>query len=189
MYKKFLMIVAALGLLGLTTGQASANTVSFVEGTSILTGGVSPITLTLQGDFSATPVDGGDMIMSWNSSVLDLVSAAPVVGWSLVTDPIVPGSGSLGFTSTWDGAGQNSGVNQQFASFTFNVVGAPGTFSDVATISDTLFGGWAGAGVSNLPTTYIDISVGVSAVPVPAAAWLMLSGLVGLVGIGRSRRV
>lgn len=188
MRKKFLMIMAALGLLGLVAGQASANTVSFVEGTSITTGGVSPITLTLQGDFSTDPVDGGDMIISWDSSVLNIASAAAATGWSIATDPIIPGSGSLGFSSTWDGAGQNSGVNQQFASFTFDVVGAAGSFTDVAAISDALFGGWAGVGVGNIPTDYVDIQVGVSAVPVPATAWLMLSGLMGIVGVARRKR-
>jgi len=190
------IVMGVLGLFSLVfTSLATANTVSFVEGTNLLTGGASPITLTLQGDFDVNGVSAGDMIISWAPAVLDLTGAAAEAGWTIFTETIFPGTGqsSLGFTAVWDGTSDNSGLAQQFATFTFNVIGAIGAFSDVVTISDNAdlgngFAGWSGTDGENLPTNYIDIQVEVSAVPIPAAAWLFASGLLGMVGVARRRQ-
>ena len=80
-------------------------------------------------------------------------------------------------------------MGQQFATFTFDVVGAAGSFSDVITVSDNIFfTGWANqAGAVDIPTNYIDIREDVGQVPVPAAVWLFASGLLGMVGVARRR--
>lgn len=60
----------------------------------------------------------------------------------------------------------------------------------VGTVRSGTFGGWLSNYVGTSPTTGRDYAKGsalVSTVPIPAAAWLFGSALIGLVGIGRKR--
>jgi hypothetical protein len=203
--RKMLLNMAVLGLLGLTAGQASANTISFAEGDTLVTGGASPITLTLQGNFDTTPVDGGDIIIYWADTFFDYgsITAVNVANWTVVTDPaantagdgsitggqLLPGQEGIGMSLTWEGAGQAAGL-WPLITISLDATNLPnGVFTDVIGMNDTVFGGWAASGVT-LPdnaTTYLPITVSVSAVPVPAAAWLMLSGLMGVVTVARRK--
>ena len=185
MYQKLRMMMAAMALVGFTAGQATANTVSLVQPNPIETGGAASISLDLQGTDFTDAVDAGGFTFSWDPGVLSYTGTAvanPPWDTAIVSDA----NAALGFVD-FVFLGQSSGFSSgtfDIATLSFNVVGGTGDFTDI-TFADA-FGGWAGGGV-NFPVTYVDGQVFVTAVPVPAAVWLMMSGLVGLVGVARRR--
>jgi hypothetical protein len=104
------------------------------------------------------------------------------------------GANSSGVTTVGAGdAGSGSGVNIYFSSLTNGIaVGGTGSLYALATSGGTssnqgnalLFGSISMNGTSgNLSFT----QAAISAVPVPAALWLLGSGLLGLAGVGRRR--
>lgn len=108
----------------------------------------------------------------------------------VITNPSDPGFGAagtwninMGGTGTLDNASTGFGSSLYF----YYITGGGTTLSNA---SKTIFANATGDGkwslASNGTATYA--IPGVSAVPVPAAAWLFGSGLVGLVGIARRKR-
>ena len=118
--------------------------------------------------------------------------------------------------SSWSGDGTNGSVNGSAFSYSYTLTGnqvAVGTFFDwntnngipVLTIYDCPVSGGGACTGASLPmangpfsgsepgfngSTMDDFPVsGGSSVPVPAAVWLMGSGLLGLVGVARRRKV
>lgn len=201
-------IKISLGLIGLvsliTSSLATANTVSFAEGPNFVTGGANPITLTVQGTFDTDPADAGDIIIFWDDALFDYVSLAAVdpLVWDEVHDPVAsksgdgsitgdllnPGEEGIGMSLFFGGAGQAAGGPFDLITITLDTTNlAPGVFTDVIGMDDLFFGGWAGGGVQILGTNYEPVTVSVNAVPVPAAAWLFASGLLGMVGVARRR--
>lgn len=190
MLQKLLKIMTAMAVLGLTAGQATAATVGFTETNPIETNGAATIDLQLVGtDFASPGVDGGSIQFSWDPAVLQytaITAASPPWDADAFVSDDNAASGFVDFVFlTYTPAG---GLFPDFdiATISFNVIGAVGT-SSVVTVEDWDFGGWSAPGAIPVPVTYVDGLVNVSAVPVPAAAWLMLSGLLGLVGVARKR--
>ena len=201
---KIKIISGLLGLVSLvTTSLATANTVSFVEGPNFTTGGANPITLTLQATFDTDPVDAGDIIIHWDDALFDYVSISAVdplifdefhdfgpslAGDTSITgDQLAAGQEGIGMSLFFEGgAGQASGGPFNLITITLNTTLPSGVFTDVIGIDDVVFGGWAAGGSPITGTTiYEPVTVSVGAVPVPAAAWLFASGLLGMVGIAR----
>jgi len=188
MYKQFLMIVTALALFGLTTGQASANSVGFAEPNPIETGGASTLTLHIVGTNFTDVVDGGGFNFNWDPGVLaftggtiDYPNADPF--FSYFVDTNAP----TGSVDVFVGSLVSATGNFDIATINFDVVGGTGT---TINFNESCLGcGWFGGG-SQVPfvVDYTPGQVAVTAVPVPAAVWLMGSGLLGLVGIGRRTR-
>ena len=78
------------------------------------------------------------------------------------------------------------GVNNLWQTFSYSTVLGP----DVSGGYTLQFAGVCGAAASCVSDTFLDnitITADVSAVPIPAAAWLFGSGLLGLVGVARRK--
>jgi len=188
MYKQFLMIVTALALFGLTTGQASANSVGFAEPNPIETGGASTLTLNIVATSFTDTVDAGSFNFTWDPGVLAFTggtitypNADPF--FSFFDDT----NAATGVVEVFVGSLVSATGNFDIATINFNVVGGTGT---TINFNESCLGcGWFGGG-SQVPfvVDYTPGQVAVAAVPVPAAVWLMGSGLLGLVGIGRRTR-
>jgi hypothetical protein len=191
MYKQFLTIMTALTLFGFAAGTASAaNIVSISEGTTINTTPGATLDLTIVGNFTDV-ADAAGFALSFDAGVLSYTGGAILPP---LNDP---------FFSSIDASNAGTGSIQigvgsflasatgpfDIATISFNVVGGNGD-SSLVNFTDSCLGcGWFGGG-NALTVDYTNSQVQVGAVPVPPAVWLMFSGLLGLVGIGRrSRRV
>jgi hypothetical protein len=189
MYKNLIKAMSVLALTGVTSVQAADN-VFLTESNPILAGAGGTLSLNIAGNFN-TPTDGGGFTFSWDPGVLTytgLTIADTTIGgpWDTFSsfDASSAASGTVDNIFVIADAAPGASGAFDIATVNFNVVGALGSSTDI-TIAD-VFGGWSATGTS-LPIT-VDYTAGqVNVVPLPAAAWLMLSSL-GVLGAVRRRK-
>lgn len=150
----------------------------------------SQITFNLIANFGATATIGGATDLSWDPSVLTFQSFAFDSGFG--TPPRDAGfdvkdqqSASLYSVGFGNFGGISLATNTTIGHVTFNLIGNTGSSSAI-TLSDSMK--WAGFYDNTgtpISVSYTGATATVSAVPVPAAVWLLGSGLVGLFGIAR----
>lgn len=110
--------------------------------------------------------------------------------WNDIVLHVLPGYNITAF-GFWNGDGQQATLVGTAYDASGNVLGSvdayTGTFggfiSDVS-ISRVVFGGNVGDGWNHLDRLQTNA---VASVPIPAAAWLMVSGLLGLIGVARHK--
>ena len=168
----------ALGLAALLvvgTGAASAATVSVGSYTQQLG---DTFDVSIIGTGFDTLTNGGDFTLAFDPAILQ-ASAAPVdtavwefAGLSTIT------SGLITFSVA---SFSDRGPDFNIATVTFNAIGLGLSALDLE--GDP----WAAPGGIAIDVTYLDGSASVSPVPLPAAAWLLLSavGAVGAFGVRR----
>ena len=141
-------------------------------------------TMDVIGTGFVTNVDGGGVDLSFDPSVLSVLSVTiDEVFWDFATDP-----GTIdNLSGTVNGIAVNafSSVTGDFtvASIQFQTIGSIGAGS-LLTLSEYALNPWASGGSAINP----DFTSGsVTVVPVPAAVWLFGSGLIMLMSLSRRK--
>ena len=184
------------GLLGLgamlIASQVNAATISVNPAVNNVVVG-DTFSLTVSGDFSAEGGTlGGGVVLSWDTNQVqltnDLATTKALVNDSALANGwIVPNTNNLVVTASSVSIEVLSFANPSiFNIFSLDLIAVPppssGPINITASDLSIATGGWG-----NLPVDFIGATVNTSAVPVPAAAWLFGSGLIGLVGIARRK--
>ena len=148
----------------------------------------NPVSLQLNMDFTGDPTLGGGIDIFYDSSLLTFVSFSfnpslgDDTGQQRQPDVLTNELNGLAFSSSTGLSGPSL-----VGTLTFNTISA-GTA--LFTMADNVLpaGGFFSAVTFNPQTvTYQGASVDVAAVPIPAAVWLMLSGM-GLIGAMSKRK-
>ena len=189
-------IVATTGIMfGVGTAQAATISLLPLSG-PVPTGGQE--TFILVADFGTTSVLAGGTDFTWDPSVVTFQSFAFDSVFASLRDPSFDASGSG--TDPWDlqaanlvsiGFGNFAGISipadTVIGTLTFNAVGAPGSSTPISLSDSVKWAGYYDTGSNPISVDYngTTASTGVSAVPLPAAGWLLISGLIGMAGVAR----
>ncbi|MGB5407852.1 MAG: VPLPA-CTERM sorting domain-containing protein [Thiogranum sp.] len=174
-------------------GVANAATVRINPDTLTVTNG-STFSLTVEGADFLTPTIGGGFAVTWDTAALTLVSTdAQIVasgeanGWfftSATTTLPAPSPGIASLAVDVADFAPKSGLFD-IITLDFTAVQPGVTNTDIGVLSSTP--AWNDDNFGEIFPTYAGatITVETSPVPVPAAAWLFASGLLGMVGVAR----
>lgn len=177
-----------LGVSLLVAGGSIANAATVSLSPSALD--VSPLdafSVDIIGTDFATNFDGGSLDLFFDPSILQVdnvtINAAP---WEFVavtgtTDNVAGSITGMEF-ATFFGAG----TDFTFATIDFTAISAGDSFLDIEKHVSFNFPDFSAGGVP-YSVMLTDGSVSVSSVPLPAAGWLMLSGLAGLIGVSHRK--
>jgi len=186
-------ILIALALAGIYATTALAASVSLVpSSTTVVEGGVFTIDLTLSAadaPGSHPGQFGGEVIIDYDPnlvsfSVSDFSINAPA---TLQSGPTIGSNGGLQTVTIGFDNALDVGV---IGTFSFTATGSVGSMISFGLDDPGFFSSFANALPTNTPFTpdnFFGTTVEITVVPVPAAAWLMLSAL-GAVGLGARRR-
>lgn len=185
--KNFKKLVCALALFGMV-GAVQAGSVSLDPLSKSVTVGNS-VFFDIYVDFDNDSTTGGTFQLTYDSSLLGISNIATDFAYNGTflssngltgTAPVLTSDGlieGIGFSGTFAGA------NSKLGTITFSALNAGVAVIDADTdqVEDARFYN----GSSNNGVEYGSAAANISAVPVPAAVWLMASGLLGMVGLSR----
>lgn len=179
--KKLTILMLALVELGLV-GVAQAGVIYFNPTMQTVASGDN-VSFDVNVDFSATPTIGGYFQISYDASLLGFVSFTYNSGFGTTYTPTVSSGliDGLGFASS-----PYSGI-ATLGTVVFSTADAGLANLAAGPYSNPTYNFRNSTGSSFISMTYGSASAEVTAVPVPAALWLMASGLSAL-GVGLRRR-
>jgi hypothetical protein len=181
------LAVALLLFSAMPAAQAALVTYNYTITGDVLVGDeLNPNVYGLTGNFG----DPGDSITATGTFTADLGTIGSETGTVFFATGSgntmsIDLNGTFLFASNDDGYGTGIGPSLTFTSgslfdFDFQKVGSPAFNSSFLSFDDfdSMYGEWTDLSLTVVPTV----------VPVPAAVWLFGSGLLGLVGIARSKK-
>jgi hypothetical protein len=179
-------IFVAIGL-ALAASGAQAATVSLdpVSATGPAGGQVA---FSLVANFGSTPTIGGGVDFSWNSSVLTFKSFDFDPGFTIRDtsfDRKDLQTSSLFSVVFGNFGGLSLPADTKIGLVTFNLVGSPGSSSSIALSDSNRWAGFFTDAGSAINVSYTGATANVAPIPIPAAVWLLVSGLAGLAGVAR----
>lgn len=173
--------IAALGLFLACAGTVQAAAIVFDDTSPDVLVGES-FFLTIQGA-SVPELAGGMIDLGYDDSVVEIVGVTIDPYWDFF-----PESGAKTAAGTWTGIGFDTFVNDpasgNFDIATVEFVGLAAGSANIGLLGSSEFF----SATQQVFPTLGSSTVSVSAVPVPAAAWLFLSGLAGLGLIGKRKK-
>jgi len=204
---KFKIMGGLLGVASLFAANVANASTIFIDPASLTVAEGSTFSLTIKGinfpnvvdpffdpndpfgpPTAASGVTAGAVALGWNSGIISFNSIQMLGGFSLLPGTTLT-TNSLNFSAD-QAFGVGAGTAFDFAKITFNALAAPGSNIDINVGS---LGNWQLADFSEVAAgdvTYIGTSLVITSnavVPVPAAAWLFASGLLGMVGVARRK--
>ena len=148
----------------------------------------SVFTLNVIGTGFVDNVDGGGIDLSFDPSVLNVLSVSiDTVVWDFTTstgiiDNVAGTVNGIAVTALSSVTGDFS-----VASIEFQAVGIAGLNTDLL-LAEYALNPWASGGSNITPLSFVNANVAISPVPVPAAVWLFGSGLLTLLSVARRKR-
>jgi hypothetical protein len=178
-------LIAVAALLGSSMAMAAQIVVVSPSTATPLIGNQFTVTLQMTG---GTNIGGGTFTVNWDNSKASLATAAlPGLG----DGPVATGTGSflINNNPTFDLLPGSPPVNGNFnfAVLTFNALAA-GAMNLVVADDGGIFSGWFDNDTAEpIPTSYQNANINITGavVPVPAAAWLLISALGSMVALKR----
>ncbi|MEO1035135.1 MAG: VPLPA-CTERM sorting domain-containing protein [Pseudomonadota bacterium] len=188
--RKTATVIAALILISATTSTVNAASISLVPSSSVSLNG-DTATFDLIANFGSDLTVGGATDFMWDASVLQFddfvfgaALAAPVRDVFFdVFDLQSPSLFSIGFGNF---AGVSLPTDTVIGTISFMVIGAAGSSTGITLADSIKWSGFLDLIGDSITVDYSGTTANV--VPLPAGAWLLLSGLGGLVALRRRRR-
>jgi len=169
--KKIIMLIAVVSTVFMFIGNAGAASISVPDGYTLLENNVG-VYSSKDIDFKTFKWEKGDAAYIHNlTTVLTSDTKSFYLQLKVETDGKIPFDYDYIFTS--------KETPKQFETYTNTTGGYFWLIEDIA----------VGSGDKDYNDLWASISTKTNPVPVPAAVWLFGSGLVGLVGLRRSRRL
>lgn len=148
------------------------------------------VTFNLLANFDSTTTTGGATDLFWDPSVLNLRGFEFDLGFGVpprdtafdVADLQSNGLMSVGFGNL---DGITLPTTTIIGSISFYLSGSPGSSSAITMGDSVKWGGFHDDTGAPISVSYTGSTAGVSAVPVPAAVWLLGSGIAALFGVAR----
>jgi hypothetical protein len=136
---------------------------------------------------------------SWDPAVLTFESFAFTTTFAALRDPAFDAK-PTGSPNPWDlqtssllsiGWSQFNGISIPtdtiIGTLTFNVVGVPGASTGISVAESVKWAGSFDVNGAEIFPGYLGAIASVDEIPIPAAGWLLLSGLAGMFGMARRR--
>ena len=186
---------ATVTSLTIDGGLFSMGDPSFAGASVIVTGDTAPL---ITGTYQGIPDTGATADFAGDLAHFDFGYFGPVDAYTRGDVEYDVNLGGLQFPAAPTGDASGSTINMDMSAWTaywngteFNQGNnaATGTYDAVTGAYELTWGSYISGGAFDGQTGYWKINGTASVVPVPAAVWLFGSGLLGLVGVARRRKV